>query len=715
MSGKRIGQGIIRASVRHPDLIYFGLLALLFGLALGFVGTRGEFPLNDDWAYARSVWVLLQEGRLYIEEWPAMTLVAQVFWGASFAKVFGLSFEALRWSTLASAFAACAAMYFLAKKLSGPREARVAGISLFLNPLIFSLSFTFMTDVPFLAALLAACLFFVRYLEQARAMDFVLALIFSVIATGIRQPGIFVPLAFGFALAFRARSPGDLFLAGLPFLATLFLLQGYLEWLGTHQPELTKVGGFGLLVEAMLGRSLKYFPVMGLTTMLYVGLFSLPLVLWLFPSKSPNRKGIFGLLLAFAVMLTLLLLFKKPKFPIGNILYNLGLGPKLLKDAYWGINLEPSLPGYLWSLTYALGLGGILGAGVLIWPGGSLPGIKAVLVRVKQDDRTAIRIALALFCLFYFIFVIIIDSYFDRYILPLMVGVWLLLLPEKASRQPVTTWASVALLASLYVFDLAATHDYLSWNRARQAAYQDLTTRQGIPPDQIDGGFEWNFWMNAGPINTISPEGKSWWRVQEEYYIISFGPLKGYSPIGRFPFRAWLPPEVDTLYVLRERSIVPFDQVRFPLHCGFERRTDDGLHFVSPGGQAHFSGGELQSDIRARTGAQSLKLSSRKRFGMTLHLPGARPGTQLRISIWRWGGGGQAGIVASCKDPAPLYRFENRSSLEKDDAGWEKLQLEVTLPGSLQEGQVDIYLWQPGESEVWFDDLEILTVSRPDG
>src|SRR5689334_8297082 len=59
----------------------------------------GEFPLNDDWSYARSVQTLLTAGRLELTGFTAMPLVTQVAWGWLFSLPAGFSFTALRVST----------------------------------------------------------------------------------------------------------------------------------------------------------------------------------------------------------------------------------------------------------------------------------------------------------------------------------------------------------------------------------------------------------------------------------------------------------------------------------------------------------------------------------------------------------------------------------------------------------------------------------------
>ena len=86
----------LRLGRNWPLLVFAGLwLAVIV-----VVDPRGEFPLNDDWAYAWSVKTLLQEGRFQLSDWGAVNLLPQTLWGWLFSVPGGFSFTALRVSTL---------------------------------------------------------------------------------------------------------------------------------------------------------------------------------------------------------------------------------------------------------------------------------------------------------------------------------------------------------------------------------------------------------------------------------------------------------------------------------------------------------------------------------------------------------------------------------------------------------------------------------------
>src|SRR5688572_30510986 len=56
------------------------------------IGLHGRFPLNDDWAYAKSVQDLLNSGRFTRTEWTWIPLITHTLIGAAFTVLTGFSF-----------------------------------------------------------------------------------------------------------------------------------------------------------------------------------------------------------------------------------------------------------------------------------------------------------------------------------------------------------------------------------------------------------------------------------------------------------------------------------------------------------------------------------------------------------------------------------------------------------------------------------------------
>ena len=102
-------------------------------------------------------------------------------------------------------------------------------------------------------------------------------------------------------------------------------------------------------------------------------------------------------------------------------------------------------------------------------------------------------------------------------------------------------WRGALSLGLIFIYagvSVAATHDYLAWNRMRWMATR-LLMESGISPTQIDGGYEFNGWYLSDP-NYKRKADKSWWWVNDDEYVIASGPLSGYQELQRFVFQRWL-------------------------------------------------------------------------------------------------------------------------------------------------------------------------------
>jgi len=153
--------------------------------------------LNDDWSYAIAVQRMLEMGDFRPLGWTSSALITQTLWGTAFCSIFGYSFEVLRGATLMVSLLGVFTIYLLALQLKlSQKIALLLAVCIAFNPLWFALSFTFMTDVYFATFTAITLLFFVRFLQNQKWIDWSLGLIFSLIAILCRQFGLFMPMAF---------------------------------------------------------------------------------------------------------------------------------------------------------------------------------------------------------------------------------------------------------------------------------------------------------------------------------------------------------------------------------------------------------------------------------------------------------------------------------------------------------------------------------------
>lgn len=565
---------------RHWGLV---LVLTLYAVSAFIVPTMTPAPVSDDWVYARSVEILLREGDLRILDLSVVTLIFQVAWGTLFSLLFGLSFGAMRLSTLVLIFLSGWAFYALCRDLSvSPGRSTLATAAYLFHPLAFVLSFSFMTDPQFAALLVIATHFYVRGLRPDR-----LAIPATLLGSGVaalaflvRQQGALIPFAvviyllIARRLTLRPTSPNArLFAAVVAIPATTTLL--YYLWLffvhgvPEQQGQFTKAIG-----EAGWGGSWLLFERLTFIEAMYLGFFTLPLAAgvlfvrrplrfsrrWIVRSLQFRSRWGWALLGGWAALLaTGLIIFgldgrRMPYIPQFAGISN-GLGPA---DLWWG---RPQIfnDGYLRWFTTACAIA-------------SFVLVLALCRRIgaaATSDRA--RAGLALTIGLWQVAGVMPPSYHfrnwiisvDRYLLPLLpfalcLGFWAIRDIRLNLRM---AWAVVAISAT---FSVAATRDFLVLQEATWTMARD-TYAAGVPLTELDGGSSWDgyyLWeySQATRIPRQTPYGP-WWtdlfaRATDSTFIISTTPyvaevMGPYDVIGVRPYSSWLHNDPVYLFLLR--------------------------------------------------------------------------------------------------------------------------------------------------------------------
>jgi len=551
----------------------FLALTALWLLAVFIVNPSGDFPLNDDWAMSRSVKHLVEQGVYQPTGWLAMTLILHVYWGALFCLPHGFSFMAVRISTLVLSLVGVLGLYALIRQLDRPRWlAMICALTLGFNPIYFSLANTFMTDVPFTAWEILACLFFVRYLQREKNFDLCLATALAIAALLIRQLGLAIPMAFGVALLFKnGFQKHAWFRASLPAILTVGTLIAFNHWLRVSGRA---IGDYNLAFTQMLGKS-KHplmlplnFAHYGWVMLMYLGLFLLPIfavVKFNRPTEAEKSRSAIWVWLAWLGLLTLTVghyFLKTALMPVHlNILDAWGLGPLTLCDTQMlKFPDVPLLPTAFWVVVTGLSL---LGAGLLV----AL--VVKEVTRLASEYRSRnlsapavdrqMKNTLAIFFLagtLIYLGPLLINGFFDRYLLTAVVllGAFVAVTLPVIERPPLSLrhLAGILLMVGFAGYAIAGTRDYLEWNRIRWEALADLQ-RENISPKQIDGGFEFNGWYFYDP-KSHGPRHKSDWWVQDDEYILSFGQIAGYEIHREYQYAHWLPPYQGKILVLKRKD-----------------------------------------------------------------------------------------------------------------------------------------------------------------
>jgi len=168
----------MRPVVKQNIFLCIGMA--VFIAAILFINPFRETAMEDDWAYALTVKHLVNTGEYRLNDWLSANMPFQAYWGALFVSLSRYSFSSLRVSTLCLFFIGLLAFYYLAKEydFSGV-QAGFLTLCLLGSPLVMRFAFNFMTNVPFLACLIAALLL---YKKAIRTRSFLLMFMASLAA-----------------------------------------------------------------------------------------------------------------------------------------------------------------------------------------------------------------------------------------------------------------------------------------------------------------------------------------------------------------------------------------------------------------------------------------------------------------------------------------------------------------------------------------------------
>lgn len=522
--------------------IHLGFIALVWLIAFIIVKPFGEFPLNDDWAYSKNVFYLIEDGILKFTNWPAMTLIFHMISGAAFCKFFGFSFTILRISTIIISLIGLFFIYLIINRTTKNKKiALFSALLIAFNPLYFSLSFTFMTDIPFITWSLVAVYFYLNYLNTSKLHQIILATIFSIFAILIRQTGILIPSVFFIIYIYKnSKNFFLVFFSTFLVIASLFIFQYYLKTT-TKLPD--SYASANSLFKNFDFLKFASKSVLRLKTLfLYTGLFLLPILLFQFSviwkNLTKKQKIIRTLISSIIFPLTLF-----NRFPTGNILYNLGLGPKLLKDGYFNVNISPALPEFVFII---LKIAGSIGAVLLVF----------YLISLLKNRNNITKEKFIFFLILIiggYLFYFSLDKYsFDRYYLFAQIFILLLITNLPAKINKITGIISALLFSIFLIFSVSATHDYFSWNKARWEILNELEA-QGILPENIDGGFEYNGWHQTAERSNIQDiKQKSWWFVKNDEYVVSFGEIDGFDVIKSKNYKTIIPTKNNRIFLLKK-------------------------------------------------------------------------------------------------------------------------------------------------------------------
>jgi len=556
-----------------PHLIIIGL----YVLAALLVDPRGEFPLNDDWSYSRAAFGFARTGRIQVDEWSAMSLAGQALYGGFLCKLFGNSFLVLRLSTLVLSCALSLVLLETFRKLGASSGLYwVALLAWVFNPIQFCLSFTYMTEIPFLFFIGLGIFFFVSYLAQGETR-FILGCGAAIgYAFLIRQTAAVYLAAMLATLLLARDSDGwkqSLRKAWLCAAASIPFVASYVVWLllqGGPTPATRR--------KLDLLARISWEQILGnlYGAAFYVSFMLLPLLAYGLPHAARRWRSadqslrwcVLGAWLLFSAfgLWWFRAHYSRAQYLMSeayhdrmpfllNILYDTGLGPLTLDPTYYRAAPTPVYPALWRAVTLAVGVGlAVLGVA-------ASPGV------CRASERPAGR-CVSFFAAFATLSLTAFEvafshleegGLFDRHVLVAALPAMLLLVAaeSKEGARKVSRSAAAAtaiMLAALAYFCVAATHDYLQWSRLRWGLGEELLTRN-VDPLHVAGGFEFNGWHNYDAFRSRGNVGQVyyWWYDKRDY-LIAMAPEDGYEIIRRREYFSWVHRIHVPVYVLKKRE-----------------------------------------------------------------------------------------------------------------------------------------------------------------
>lgn len=497
-------------------------LGILFLLQFLFVSPRGEFALNDDWVHAEMIKHWLDTGEFRFNSYVGPLLYWPMLYGAALTKLFGFSFTLLRLTTLAWMAVLIGLTYFAINKQSTNRGlAAIVALTLWLNPISYNLSFTFMTDLPALALTAASAIAYWQALQTRQTKWLWWGSLAAFLGFFTRQTaGLILPAFGAFLLWYEYKQR--------PF----FKLSTWLLPLGYTVLGMGTVYTY-LYYQSCLpsGTALHTIPWSKIPThaawwiwyvYIYTGVILAPLAVGLLWSKKIWRDWRWYLITSLSVLAVLIIkITTDTQLPyVLNILNLFGLGPN--QNVLNG-TLQFHLPAWLWG---AATVAAAISASALSY---------TLITQPKSTNHrswwlwAAVVSAAPL---------LVVES-FDRYVLPVALLIAFAVTANLTWTRKQTIIATVAIIL-ISSYSLSQTKFYLTWNEARWQLATYATTLHPGPTSHIDGGYEWNGWHSYWDAqNSNLPHGTwtaPWWirslfvnNTQD--YIVSFSPIAPYQVV----------------------------------------------------------------------------------------------------------------------------------------------------------------------------------------
>jgi hypothetical protein len=536
----------VRPLGKHPRWTAAAAIAGWYVLAWLLVRPLTNAPVGDSWLYAASARYFEHTGLIRFAGFTDAMPVAQVVLGAWWSRVFGSSYQSFD-LMLAAAGAASALMFFaLALKCGARRtEAALATALIVCNPCFLFLSFSFMTDVPFIAMMVAALLAFSHYEAPGGTRWLWLAAALTVGAFLVRPFGgaiaagcVGAIVLFDFNLARASRSDWRrLAVELMPFAVAAGACAVIWYWLTiSHRPPwdlLNREHAFSEFFDVAPG-----IYVLGglLGPALNLGILLSPLAILQWRRERLREGAIFAAATFFVtwVLVRAYPTNPQPEFSCFGGWRNALILRGLPARFYW----------IGWERWVAVAWGSVGAAGIFFAARDVVPRIGRAAAAVAI---TAIVYWLAMQPLWFFA---------DRYYLVLLPAGALILAMAPLPRMPRAKLAAAATALVMGAVAIAGVYDYQRGMAAVVSA-RDWLLERGVPRRAIDAGYP----LNGEDLYRYPRLGIDTPRMEAgipmitsartNQYTIAVEPIVGTKVVKRYPWPGPLGFGTREIYLLK--------------------------------------------------------------------------------------------------------------------------------------------------------------------
>ena len=556
--------GLARIVANDP---YTVAVFTVYALATILLPTLAPVSISDDWTYIRSVEYLVNRWEIHILPVAAATEITQLFWGGAFGLVFGVTPGVLRVSTILIVLLSAIALRDMFRDLHVSNQRAALGTALYLfNPIMFAISYSFMSDPHFVAWMTIAAWLYLKAEMQDRSDLLWWASVLATIACLERPHGAFIPIgvATWHLLSGRLRIDRQpirsLAAIGLiPAVTMLLLYTVFNNGLPSQQGLfLSEMKSAGPTETWLLMKRLAVIEIA------YTGFFVLPLIIgamvgvWRALGNLPTY-AIRTVIAAVAITAAGMAWFWNQGRLMPYIPHFFGRGGPGSGDLQ---HSRPPLfqPSVFELLTIACGVA-VICALVMFLRSVAAP---------HRFGRSGIGL---LTCLLGWQAAGVLPQSFlfrnwiislDRYLLPMLPFIVLIAVWAVDDREllPLLAWPAVAAVA---LFSIAGTRDILVfqsdvWQIARQL------NAASVPSTRLDAGYAWDAYhlWEFSYQNHLEPRSVNgpWWvmsyaQATDSTYVIAGAPIEGYMVISAHEYSSWLHKSHMYLFVMRRLDAPP--------------------------------------------------------------------------------------------------------------------------------------------------------------